>query len=66
MLISEKKSDRGVNLLASLCQKYDTSEDEVKKMMEKANDLILDILKKMPCAASKCKTENLDHFDSGL
>ncbi|KMS99651.1 hypothetical protein BVRB_1g022190 [Beta vulgaris subsp. vulgaris] len=60
----EKKSDRGVNLLASLCQKYDTSEDEVKKMMEKANDLILDILKKMPCAASKCKTENLDHFDS--
>lgn len=60
----EKKSDRGVNLVASLCQKYDTSEDEVKKMMEKANDLILDILKKMPCAASKCKTENLDHFDS--
>uniref|UniRef100_A0A803N6Z5 Retinoblastoma-related protein 1 n=3 Tax=Chenopodium quinoa TaxID=63459 RepID=A0A803N6Z5_CHEQI len=59
----EKKSDRGVNLIASLCQKYDTSEDEVKQMMEKANELILEIMKKKPCTASECKTENLDNID---
>lgn len=62
-LFSEKKTDRGVNLVASLCQKYDTSEDEVKKMMEKANELILEILKKNPCPASQCKTENLNNID---
>nr|O82677.1 RecName: Full=Retinoblastoma-related protein [Oxybasis rubra]CAA09736.1 retinoblastoma-related protein [Oxybasis rubra] len=59
----EKKIDRGVNLVASLCQKYDTSEDEVKHMMEKANELILEILKKNPCSASLCKTENLENID---
>ncbi|KAL2894820.1 Retinoblastoma-related protein [Bienertia sinuspersici] len=59
----EKKTDQGVNLVASLCQKYDTSEDEVKKMMEKANDLIKDILKRKACSASQCKTENLENID---
>ncbi|XP_074286888.1 retinoblastoma-related protein-like [Silene latifolia] len=55
----EKKTERGVNLISSLCQKYDTSEDEVKRMVETANDLISDILKKMPQPASEFKSENL-------
>ncbi|XP_056686611.1 retinoblastoma-related protein isoform X2 [Spinacia oleracea] len=59
----EKKTDRGVNLVSSLCQKYDTSEDELKKMIEKANELILEILKKKPCSESQCKTENLENID---
>ncbi|CAO2833862.1 unnamed protein product [Amaranthus hypochondriacus] len=59
----EKKSDKGVNLVASLCQKYHTSEDEVREMIQKANELMSNILKKKSCSASQCKTENLDNID---
>ncbi|XP_057950261.1 retinoblastoma-related protein [Malania oleifera] len=59
-----RKSDKGVDLLASLCNIYNTSEDELRKTMEKANDLIVDILKKKPCLASECKTGNLDYIDT--
>ncbi|GAB4860659.1 Retinoblastoma- protein 1 [Ancistrocladus abbreviatus] len=58
-----KKNEKGVDLLASLCAKYDTSKDEVKKMMEKANNIIVDILKKRPSLASECKSENLHNID---
>ncbi|KAJ1413475.1 Retinoblastoma-associated protein, B-box [Sesbania bispinosa] len=58
-----KKSSKGVDLLASLCNIYNTSEDELRKTMEKANNLIADILKKKPCLASECETENLENFD---
>ncbi|KAG8657616.1 hypothetical protein MANES_03G097800v8 [Manihot esculenta] len=58
-----KKGDKGVDLLASLCNKYDTSEDELRKTMEKTNDIIADILKKRPCLASECKNENLDNIN---
>ncbi|PKU79560.1 Retinoblastoma-related protein [Dendrobium catenatum] len=54
-----KKSDKGVDLLASLSQSYDASEVELRRMMETANKLIADVLKKKPCHASECKTENL-------
>ncbi|GAB2234355.1 hypothetical protein Droror1_Dr00003603 [Drosera rotundifolia] len=57
------RSERGVNLVASLSAKYDTSEDEVKKMMEKANDLIANTLKKAPCSALENKAENLLKID---
>ncbi|KAL9251745.1 Retinoblastoma-related protein [Drosera capensis] len=57
------RSKRGVNLVASLSAKYDTSEDEVKKMMEKANDLIANTLKKAPCSALENKAENLLKID---
>ncbi|KAL6661040.1 hypothetical protein ACP70R_000424 [Stipagrostis hirtigluma subsp. patula] len=59
-----KKSDRGVNLIASLCEKYHTSEDELSKALEKTNTLIVDILKKKPCsAASECQQDNLSSID---
>ncbi|KAL6288867.1 hypothetical protein ACE6H2_006377 [Prunus campanulata] len=58
-----KKGDKGVDLLASLCNIYDTSEDELRNAMEMANALIADILKKKPCSASECKHENLENMD---
>ncbi|KAJ1269396.1 hypothetical protein BS78_07G208400 [Paspalum vaginatum] len=62
-----KKSDRGVNLIASLCEKYHTSEDELSKAVEKTNALIVDILKKKPCSApSECEQDNLSFIDPGL
>ncbi|KAJ6799943.1 retinoblastoma-related protein isoform X1 [Iris pallida] len=56
------KSDEGVNLLASLCNIYQTSEDELRSTMEKVNNLIVEIMKKKPCPASECKIENLDNI----
>ncbi|WCJ39170.1 Retinoblastoma-related protein [Euphorbia peplus] len=59
-----KKGDKGVDLLASLCNQYDISEDELRKILEKTNNLIVDILKKKPHLASNCKTENLENIDA--
>ncbi|XP_050232092.1 retinoblastoma-related protein [Mercurialis annua] len=59
-----KKGDKGVDLLASLCNKYDTSDDELRKTMEKTNNLIADILKKKPHLASDYKNENLDNINT--
>ncbi|KOM36454.1 hypothetical protein LR48_Vigan02g260400 [Vigna angularis] len=58
-----KKNNKGVDLLASLCNIYNTTEDELRKTMEKANNVIADILKKKPCLASECETENLENVD---
>ncbi|KAG6477332.1 hypothetical protein ZIOFF_066585 [Zingiber officinale] len=62
--IFAKKSDKGVNLLASLCDKYDASEDELRRILEMTNNLIVDILKKKPCAASDVKSECLAYIDT--
>ncbi|PPE01648.1 hypothetical protein GOBAR_DD01304 [Gossypium barbadense] len=59
-----KKGDKGVDLLASLCNMYDASEDDLRKTMETANKLIEDILKKKPCPAAECKTETLENIDT--
>ncbi|OMO51320.1 Retinoblastoma-associated protein, B-box [Corchorus capsularis] len=59
-----KKGDKGVDLLASLCNMYDASEDDLRKTMEMANKLIEDILKKKPCSASECKAETLENIDT--
>ncbi|THU68115.1 hypothetical protein C4D60_Mb08t00490 [Musa balbisiana] len=59
-----KKSGKGVNLLASLCDKYDASEDELRRVMEMVNSLIVNILKKNPCSVSDGKKENLAHIDT--
>ncbi|KAL5570586.1 hypothetical protein UlMin_027161 [Ulmus minor] len=58
-----KKGNNGVDLLASLCNILQTSEDEVRKRMEEANTLISEILKKKPRLASECKSENLDDIN---
>lgn len=63
--MAAKKSNNGVNILASLCDAYHTSEDELRVMMDKVNNLIVDILRKSPRIASECKAENLDHVDAG-
>lgn len=60
-----KKGDKGVDLIASLCKMYETSEDELRKTMEKTNKLIEGILKKTPCLASEVKIENLDNISTG-
>lgn len=65
-IFAVKKSANGVDLLASLCNLYNTSEDELRKTIEQANNLVADILKKKPCLASECETENLENFDRGL
>jgi retinoblastoma-like protein 1 len=61
---SVKKDGKGVDILASLCNIYDTSEDELRKTMEKANNLIADILNKKPQPASECRIENLENIDT--
>ncbi|KAG0500259.1 hypothetical protein HPP92_000331 [Vanilla planifolia] len=57
-----RRLDNGVDLLASLCNIYQTSEDELKITLEKTNNLIADVLKKTPCPASECKKENVEYL----
>ncbi|KAK1372315.1 hypothetical protein POM88_028508 [Heracleum sosnowskyi] len=59
-----KKGDKGMDIIASLCKMYETSEDELRKTMEKTNKLIESILKKKPCLASECKVENLNNIST--
>ncbi|RZC59567.1 hypothetical protein C5167_006865 [Papaver somniferum] len=59
-----RKDNKGVDVLASLCKMYETSEDELRKTMERTNDLIVDVLKKTCCSASQCKTKNLENVDT--
>lgn len=63
--LTVKKGDEGVDIIVSLCKMYETSEDELRKTMEKTNKLIESILKKKPCLASECKVENLDNISTG-
>ena len=59
------KGSKGVDLFASLCNIYETLENELRKRMEKANDLIEDILKKNRRSTSECRSENLENVGSG-
>ncbi|KAK8938383.1 Retinoblastoma-related protein [Platanthera zijinensis] len=61
---SDKKSEKGVDLLASLSQTYNASEEELKSMMEKVNKLIVDVLRKNPCHTSEYKTESLHDINT--
>ena len=54
-----------MDLHRSLCNVYDTSEEELREVMEKANSLIEDILKKKPCLASECNSQSLENIDTG-
>ncbi|TVU04841.1 hypothetical protein EJB05_47978 [Eragrostis curvula] len=58
-----KKSVKRVNLITSLSEKFQTSEDETSKELEKANTLIMDILKMKPRSASECQLDNLSFVD---
>ncbi|KAG6429304.1 hypothetical protein SASPL_107353 [Salvia splendens] len=58
------KGDK-VDLLASLCNMYDTSEDVLRQTLEKANNMITDILKQSPCLASDSTPENLENIVTG-
>ncbi|KAK8970301.1 Retinoblastoma-related protein [Platanthera guangdongensis] len=60
----DKKSEKGVDLLASLSQTYNASEEELKSMMEKVNKLIVDVLRKNPCHTSEYKTESLHDINT--
>ncbi|KAL6565813.1 Retinoblastoma-related protein 1 [Orobanche hederae] len=61
-----KRGDKGIDVLASLCNKYDASGEEVKKTMDMINNLIASILKKKPKPAAECNRENLLGIDTGL
>lgn len=63
-LIAAKKEDKGVDLLASLCNMYETSEDELRKTMVRTNIVVEEILMKNPCSASECQNGNLDNIDT--
>lgn len=55
-----------MELLASLCNIYDTSEDDLQRTLEKANDVIMNILNKKPRLAAECKAESLDNIDTSI
>lgn len=60
----DKKSEKGVDLLASLSQTYNASEEELKSMLEKVNKLIIDVLRKNPCQILEYKKESLDDINT--
>ncbi|KAJ4821805.1 hypothetical protein Tsubulata_036389 [Turnera subulata] len=59
-----KKDEKGIDLLASLCNKYDTSEDDVRKTMAKTNSLVAELLKKEQHSASEYKNDNLANINT--
>lgn len=59
-----KKDDKGVDLLASLCIMYETSEEELRKIMVQTNNVVAEILKKKPCLASECQNGSLENIDT--
>lgn len=59
-----KQTVRGVDLLASLCHNYHTSEDRLKEMMGKSHKAIEEFFSKKAVWASECKTETLDKIDT--
>ncbi|KAK3120382.1 hypothetical protein QOZ80_9AG0686630 [Eleusine coracana subsp. coracana] len=59
-----KQTEKGVDLLASLCHNYHTSEDCLKEMMSKTHKAIEDFFSIKALSALECKTENLDKLDT--
>ena len=57
---------RGVDLLASLCHNYHTSEDRLKEMMVKFHKAMEEFFSKKAVRASECKTETLVKIDTGM
>jgi hypothetical protein len=65
-LDSVKQTEKGVDIIASLCHNYHTSEKRLKEMMGKSHEAIEDFFGMKALSASKCKTENLDKIDTGM
>ncbi|KAF0897063.1 hypothetical protein E2562_032386 [Oryza meyeriana var. granulata] len=59
-----KQTEKGVDLLASLCHNYHTSEDRLKEMMGKSYKVIEVFFSTKALSASECKTMNLDIIDT--
>ena len=59
-----KKSDKGINVISSFCNKYHTSEDELSTLV-KMNHLRENLLKKKPSPISDCLQKALDLIDPG-
>ncbi|KAJ4778883.1 Retinoblastoma-related protein [Rhynchospora pubera] len=59
-----KRSEKGVNVIASFCDKYHTSEEELRSYFERTNHLIEELLKKKPSPISHhLEKEALDSID---
>ncbi|XP_072980784.1 retinoblastoma-related protein-like [Typha angustifolia] len=59
-----KRSEKGIDVVASLCHTHHTSEDRLKRIIGKAQNLIVDIMNKKPFPASECNAENLDQINT--
>ncbi|KAJ1275719.1 hypothetical protein BS78_05G157600 [Paspalum vaginatum] len=59
-----KQTEKGVDLIASLCHNYHTSEERLKEMMGKSHKAIEDFFGTKGLSASECKTESLDKIDT--
>ncbi|KXG21077.1 hypothetical protein SORBI_3009G010600 [Sorghum bicolor] len=55
-----KQTEKGMDLIASLCHNYHASEERLKEMMDKSHKAIEDVFGMKALSASECKTENLD------
>ena len=53
-----------MDLIASLCHNYRTSEECLKEMMDKSHKAIEDVFSTKALSASECKTENFDKIDT--
>ncbi|TVU24646.1 hypothetical protein EJB05_27095 [Eragrostis curvula] len=60
-----KQTEKGVDLIASLCHNYHTSEDRLREMMSKSHKAIEDFFGIKALSALECKTETLDKIDTG-
>ncbi|KAJ3701533.1 hypothetical protein LUZ61_005238 [Rhynchospora tenuis] len=59
-----KRSEKGVDLLASLCNTYHTFEDCLRGMMEKAYKIISETLNQKPIPASDCRTDLMNYINT--
>jgi retinoblastoma-like protein 1 len=62
---SAGRGPNGTNIVGSLCQLYEASEEDVQKMMDKANDMIGRVLKISPASLPLNDSEQLADIDTG-
>ena len=62
--LSAVRGPNGTSIVGSLCQLYEASEEDVQKMIEKANDLITRLLKISPISCPQNESEQLADIDT--